>query len=1011
MVATFCHQIARDLPIAINDPDRELELVYIDDLVAAFMTELTGSRGSGFFRAEVEPRVPHHAGPPGRDLALLPGLALELAAARLPGPRSCGRLYGMYLSYLPEGEQAYALTPRTDPRGSLAEFIKSPGLGQIFVSHTGPGITRGNHYHDTKTEKFLVVAGEGLIRMRQIHGEEILSFPVKGEDYRVVDIPPGYTHSIENNRERDHGHPVLVVRAFRSGSARHVFLRGARVTRLKVMTVVGTRPEIIRLSRVMVALDRHLDHVLVHTGQNYDYELNQVFFEDLELRRPDHFLEAAGTSAAVTIGNIIARMDPLLEQVRPEALLVLGDTNSCLAAIAAKRRKVPVFHMEAGNRCFDQRVPEEINRVIVDHISDINLPYSDISRDYLLREGLPPDRVIKTGSPMLEVLQHYMPKILASDVVERLGLEQQRYFVVSAHREENVDPPLRFEKFVAVLKGLATAHGLPGHPDHASPDPQAAGRGRGDPAGAGGDPSAFLPHRLCQTPARRARRALGQRNRERGGLDPQPAGPEHPRCARAARGHGGGRGHDDRTGARAGAAGVGHPRGPAARREPAPQAGARLRRTRRQREGGEDHPQLHELREKDGVGRVTRVLVLTQYYAPEGPIPTSLAEGLVRRGFEVEVLTTFPHYRDGSIYGGYKQRPWLREVINGVPVTRVPLYPSHDRSPFRRILTYTSFGLSAAFLGRLLSRRPDVIYAYHPPTTSGIAALVHQVFRRHIPILYHVQDLWPEAVASSGMLTHCGAIALLTRITRFMYRRADRIIAISPGFKAAIAGYGVDPERIEVIYNWADENVAGPLEPDPALAGRLGMNGHFTIVYAGAMGTVQDLDTVLEAARKLHEQAPDVAFLLVGSGTEEARLKARAKAEGIGNVRFLPRCSPSEAVGIVGCGQAALVHLKGDPIFDVWIPGKTQSLLASGKPILLGVRGDAARLVEESGGGLCFQPSSPESLIEAILAMKRMAPKELAAMGTRGRTFYLERLAFDVAIDRIVGIINSCAKA
>lgn len=232
------------------------------------------------------------------------------------------------------------------------------------------------------------------------------------------------------------------------------------MTRLRVMTVVGTRPEIIRLSRVMAVLDEHTNHTLVHTGQNYDYELNQVFFEDLELRRPDHFLDAAGATAAETIGNTIARMDPVIEAVRPEALMVLGDTNSCLAAIAAKRRKVPVFHMEAGNRCFDQRVPEEINRVIVDHISDINMPYSSISREYLLREGLPPDRVIKTGSPMYEVLHHYMPRILASDVVERLGLPERGYFVVSAHREENVDPPEQFRRLVEVLLGLVEAYGL-----------------------------------------------------------------------------------------------------------------------------------------------------------------------------------------------------------------------------------------------------------------------------------------------------------------------------------------------------------------------------------------------------------------------------------------------------------------------------------------------------------------------------------------------------------------------
>ena len=224
---------------------------------------------------------------------------------------------------------------------------------------------------------------------------------------------------------------------------------------MKVLTVVGTRPEIIRLSRVMAALDRHMTQVIVHTGQNYDYELNQIFFDDLEIRKPDYFLDAAGATACETVGQVIARVDQVLEKEQPDALLVLGDTNSCLAAYAAKRRRVPVFHMEAGNRCFDQRVPEEINRRIVDHISDINMPYSSISREYLLAEGLPADRVIKTGSPLYEVLHHYMPKIEASDILQRLELREEDYFVVSAHREENIDAPEQFACLKDILNGLA----------------------------------------------------------------------------------------------------------------------------------------------------------------------------------------------------------------------------------------------------------------------------------------------------------------------------------------------------------------------------------------------------------------------------------------------------------------------------------------------------------------------------------------------------------------------------
>lgn len=233
--------------------------------------------------------------------------------------------------------------------------------------------------------------------------------------------------------------------------------------KLKVLTVVGTRPEIIRLACVLQKLDASpaIDHVLVHTGQNYDYELNEVFFEDLGLRRPDHFLNAAGRNATETAGQILIGVDPVLERERPDAFLVLGDTNSCLCAIAAKKRHIPIFHMEAGNRCFDQRVPEESNRKIVDHISDINLCYSDIARGYLLAEGLRPDCVIKTGSPMFEVLMRYLPKIEQSDILEKLGLERGRYFVVSAHREENIAAEKKFMDLVAVLNLIAKTYGYP----------------------------------------------------------------------------------------------------------------------------------------------------------------------------------------------------------------------------------------------------------------------------------------------------------------------------------------------------------------------------------------------------------------------------------------------------------------------------------------------------------------------------------------------------------------------
>lgn len=233
--------------------------------------------------------------------------------------------------------------------------------------------------------------------------------------------------------------------------------------KLKVMTVVGTRPEIIRLSRVMAALDHSeaIEHIIVHTGQNYDYELNQIFFEDLGIRKPDFFLNAAGATATETVGQILIKIDPLLESEKPDAFLVLGDTNSCLCAIPAKKRHIPIFHMEAGNRCFDQRVPEETNRKIVDHVSDVNLTYSDIAREYLLREGLPADRIIKTGSPMFEVLNHYLPEINASDILNKLNLEENKFFVVSTHREENINSEKNFKGLMDSLNLIAEKYGYP----------------------------------------------------------------------------------------------------------------------------------------------------------------------------------------------------------------------------------------------------------------------------------------------------------------------------------------------------------------------------------------------------------------------------------------------------------------------------------------------------------------------------------------------------------------------
>jgi len=305
-----------------------------------------------------------------------------------------------------------------------------------------PGLRQ--HYMDRTTIALLGSNGEAVffVRIAKIAFRE-------GKGYNVI----------------NGGHEQHLIQALRASR-----LWGAprQMKKLRVMTVVGTRPEVIRLSRTIAALDRHCEHLLVHTGQNYDYELNGVFFKELEIRRPDYFLGAAGLSPCDTVGRLISSMDKILSETTPDALLLLGDTNSCLAAYPAKRHKIPIFHMEAGNRCFDQRVPEEINRVIVDHIADINLPYSSIAREYLLREGIPPDRVIKTGSPLCEVIQHYLPKILASSILIDLNLKPRSFFLVSAHREENIESPRLFSKLISLLNSLAEEGGrevvLSAHP-------------------------------------------------------------------------------------------------------------------------------------------------------------------------------------------------------------------------------------------------------------------------------------------------------------------------------------------------------------------------------------------------------------------------------------------------------------------------------------------------------------------------------------------------------------------
>ena len=449
---------------------------------------------------------------------------------------------------------------------------------------------------------------------------------------------------------------------------------------LKVMTIVGTRPEIIKLSRVIAELDRHTRHVLVHTGQNYDYALNQIFFDELEIRKPDHFLDAAGKTAAETIGAVIAKSDAVMRKEKPDALLLLGDTNSCLSVIAAKRRKIPVFHMEAGNRSFDERVPEEINRRIVDHTSDINLPYTEHARRYLLQEGFRPETVIKTGSPMREVLGYYAPKIAQSDVLRRLALEARGYFLVSAHREENVDDERNFDALLASLAAVAKRYRkrviVSTHPRTRKRLARAetlvaAGEGRVH-AGDG-------LHRLRRAPAQRLLRALRQRDAHRGIGHPGVPCRHDPAGSRTARRHGRGDAHHGRTRDEPPAGGDRNERG-TLRGEPAPaRAAARLPREECLDESAADHHELCRLREPDGVASLNTDDPLVLVTGASGFVGTALCAALPRHGFRVRrALRGAAHSGDAIGVGSIDALTDWTAALAGVDVVVHLAARTHD---------------------------------------------------------------------------------------------------------------------------------------------------------------------------------------------------------------------------------------------------------------------------------------------------------------------------------------------
>lgn len=385
-----------------------------------------------------------------------------------------------------------------------------------------------------------------------------------------------------------------------------------------------------------------------------------------------------------------------------------------------------------------------------------------------------------------------------------------------------------------------------------------------------------------------------------------------------------------------------------------------------------------------------------------------LAAWLSRRGYEIKVLTGFPNYPGGNVYPGYKIRWRQRETMKGVEVLRVPLYPSHDNSAFGRIANYGSFALSASTIGALSIGGADVVYVYHPPATVGLPAMVLKALGRG-PFVYHIADMWPESVIESGMLSEGIAKRLvsssLSAWCKLVYKEAAAITVLSPGFKRLLEERGVAPEKIHVIYNWADEEVFRPVPRDLELEEQLGMKGRFNVVYAGNMGPFQGLETVIRAAALLKENHV-IQIVMVGTGQKEAELKSLARELGATNVIFLGQRKLAEVMKINSLANALLVHLKDLPLMSVTIPGKTQVSLASGRPILMAVRGDAAQLVRDAEAGVTVEPENPDDMARAIIGMSRMPNEQLAGMGERGRAYYMQNLSLDRAGQRMEEIFR-----
>lgn len=399
-----------------------------------------------------------------------------------------------------------------------------------------------------------------------------------------------------------------------------------------------------------------------------------------------------------------------------------------------------------------------------------------------------------------------------------------------------------------------------------------------------------------------------------------------------------------------------------------------------------------------------RILLLTQWFDPEPTFKGIVfARELVRQGFEVEVVTGFPNYPGGIVYPGYRIKAIQRELIDGVHITRLPLYPNHDQSAVKRVLNYASFAASALVYGVFAAKRADVIYAYHPPLTVGIAASLIRLVRR-IPVVYDIQDMWPDTLRATGMINNRKALDFVASVCKWVYRRVDHIAVLSPGFKRLLVERGVAASKIDVIYNWADEVALAA--PTGELPVEFPGPERFRVVFAGNMGKAQALDTVLDAAALLKSRNSRVCFVMLGRGVELSRLKERAAQRKLDNVIFLPAVPMSEVGTYLHAADALLVHLRKDPLFEITIPSKTQAYMTVGKPLLMAVDGDAADLVRESGGGLIAESENAETLAQAAEELACASSKTLSSMGEKARCFYQSRLALTVGVKQFGNVFR-----